>query len=130
MYFCYAHIYLFNIIYFFPYEFEGGEIKLPTGENFSQLSFVKLTEITDAVNDLITSSLESRHDLNSNVQPEHHTMDNMPVAAGYYVNISSKHILVTDETDSSGDVMIHVPTLDMVDDIPNNEEKNEIMERT
>jgi hypothetical protein len=81
------------------------------------------------VNDLITSSLEGRHDLNNDVQPEHHNMD-MPVAAGYYVNISKKHISVAEGAYSSVDGITHAPTVDMVDERLVGEERIGIMVRT
>lgn len=108
---------------------QGGEIKLPTGENFSHLSLVKLTEITDAVNALINFSLEGRLDLNNDVQPEHHTVD-MPIAAGYYVNISREHVSIADGAYSSVGGITHAPTLDVVGDNVDEEERIDIMIRT
>ena len=70
---------------YFLLTYEGGEIKLPTGENFSSLSLQKLTEITDVVNSLISTSLEGRQDLNGNLQPTLHVVG-MPITAGYYVS--------------------------------------------
>ena len=69
---------------YFILTFEGGEIKLPTGENFSAASLEKLTEITDVVNSFISTSLEHRQDLNGNLQPTIHVVG-MPITAGYYV---------------------------------------------
>ena len=70
---------------YFILTYEGGEIKLPTGENFSAASLEKLNEITDVVNSFISSSLEQRLDLNGNLQPSLNVIG-MPVTAGYYVS--------------------------------------------
>lgn len=64
--------------------FREGEIRLPTGENFSETSLIKLNEITDAVNSLIASSMEQRLDLNCNIQPSTN-FNGMIVAEGYYL---------------------------------------------
>ena len=69
---------------YFILTYDGGEIKLPTGENFSITSLVKLNEIADVVNALILTSLEQRVDLNIDVQPALNVLG-MSVATGYYV---------------------------------------------
>lgn len=69
---------------FFILTFRDGEIRLPTGENFSMTSLGKLNEITDVVNSLISNSMEQRQDLNLNIQPSTN-FTGMPVAEGYYV---------------------------------------------
>lgn len=81
------------------------------------------------MNALITSSLEGRLDLNNDVQPEHHTVD-MPIAAGYYVNISHKHISIADGAYSSVDGITHAPTLDVVGDKVDEAERIDVMIRT
>lgn len=64
--------------------YRDGEIRLPTGENFSTTSLGKLNEIADVVNSLIATSMEQRHDLNCNIQPSTN-FTGMAVAEGYYM---------------------------------------------
>jgi predicted nucleic acid-binding Zn ribbon protein len=75
---------------YFILTYDGGEIRLPTGENFSSTSLLKLNEIADAVNCLIATSLEERQDLNINLQPALHVAG-MTVASGYYVTDLGEH---------------------------------------
>jgi hypothetical protein len=65
--------------------FREGEIRLPTGENFSATSVIKLNEIADLVNGLIATSMEQRQDLNCNIQPSTNFNGMIAVAEVYYL---------------------------------------------